>query len=399
MAVYKYKATGPGDSSVKGLVEAPNEAIAAEILKEKNLKIVSITEKSGNFDLALLISRVSAKDLVIFSRQFSVLVGSSVSIVQSLKMLANQIENPKFKMIIGEVSADVDGGVRLSDALQKHSDVFSEFFVNVIRSGESSGKLEDVLNYLADELEKDYDMTSKIKGAMIYPAFVFTAMMAVGAVMMIVVVPKLTGIMEETGMELPMATKAIIAISDFLTAYWPMLIVAVIGSFFGFKYVKKIPIGKKIFDIISLKLPIFGKLFRTIHVVRFSRSIQTLLVGGVHISKSLDITAKVVNNIIYKDLIMRTKTEVEDGNSMSTVFATSPYIPDMVSQMISIGEKTGKLDDILSSIAKFYGREIDSTVANLMTLMEPIIMVTMGLAVGVMVAAIIMPMYNMGSAM
>ena len=399
MQAFKYSATNQDNKTVSGLVEAESEEAAIDLLKDKHLNIVSLEKtKAGGFgNFSIVIGGVKAKELVAFSRQFSVLISANVALVQSLKLLTEQASNVKLKMAISEIADDIDEGARLSDALGKKPHIFSKFYVNVVRSGETSGKLDEVLNYLADELEKDYDMTSKIKGAMIYPAFVFCGLTAVGVIMMVFVVPKLTAVLIETGAELPMATKILVAVSDFLAGFWWLVLIVLIGLIVGFKIVKKIPAFKKVIDRILLHLPIFGRLFRLIYLVRFTRSLHTLLVGGVNISKGLLIVSEVVENQVYKDLILATKKEIEDGNSISTVFSNSKEIPNMVSQMMSIGEKTGKLDVILERITDFYGREINNMVANLMTLMEPIIMVVMGIGVGLMVAAIILPMYQMSS--
>jgi len=399
MAVYKYKALNKDKKTVSGLVEAASEDLAIDTLKDKELVIISLKEEAikGGEKALFFLGRIKAKDLVIFSRQFSVLVSANVALVESLRLLAEQTKNPKFRTIVSEIADEVDGGARLSDSLAKRPKVFSNFYINVVKSGESSGKLDEVLDYLADELEKDFDMTSKIKGAMIYPAFILAGLSVVGVVMMVFVVPKLTKIIAETGAELPMATKVLIATSGFLSNCWWLLLILLAGSVVGIKFFVKLPVGKKIIDTTLLHLPIFGKLFQRIYLVRFTRSLQTLIVGGVNISKGLDITSEVVNNYVYKNLITETKKEVEDGNSISTVFVNSKEMPNMVSQMMSIGEKTGRLDVILSRITDFYSREINNIVANLMTLMEPIIMVILGVAVGFMVAAIIMPMYNMAS--
>ncbi len=399
MAVYKYKALNKDKKIISGLVEAASEDLAIDTLKDKELVIISLKEeaiKSGKKSL-FVFGRIKAKDLVIFSRQFSVLVSANVALVESLRLLAEQTKNPKLRTVVSEIADEVDGGAKLSDSLAKRPKIFSNFYINVVKSGESSGKLDEVLNYLADELEKDFDMTSKIKGAMIYPVFVLSGLGVVGVVMMVSVVPKLTNVMEETGGELPMATKVLIATSGFLSNYWWLLLVLLVGLAISIRFFVKMPVGKKIIDTSLLHLPIFGKLFQRIYLVRFTRSLQTLIIGGVNISKGLEITSEVVNNYVYKNLITETKKEVEDGNSISTVFVNSKEIPNMVSQMMSIGEKTGRLDVILSRITDFYSREINNIVANLMTLMEPIIMVILGVAVGFMVAAIIMPMYNMAS--
>jgi type IV pilus assembly protein PilC len=215
--------------------------------------------------------------------------------------------------------------------------------------------------------------------------------------MMVFVVPKLTAVLLESGGELPIATRILIGTSDFLSNYWWLFLVIIGGAVFGIKMFTRTDVGKLTVDTIKLRLPIFGKLFQRIYLVRFTRSMHTLIIGGVNITKSLKITGDVVSNKVYKDLIDKTVKEVEEGNSISNIFSQSKQIPRMVSQMMSIGEKTGKLDVILKRITEFYGREINNIVTNLMTLMEPIIMVIMGLAVGVMVAAIILPMYNMAS--
>lgn len=397
MPIFKYKATNKEQKEVEGLIEANNDSVAAEILVDRGLSVVSIHEgEAGSTHRGLtFLNRVKIKDLVIFSRQFSVMISANVAIVQSLKILIDQTQNMKLKMIVSQIADDVNSGSRLSDALAKEPNVFSNFYISVIRSGETSGRLDEALVYLADEMEKDYDMTSKIRGSMIYPAFVLTGLLVVGGVMMVFVVPKLTNVLTESGMELPLTTKILIGISAFLANYWWILLISLFIIFFGLKYYIKTPQGKLIFDTIILRLPIFGKLFQRIYLVRFARSMNTLIVGGVSITESLRIAADIASNEIYKKLILETVKEVEDGNSISSVFMNSKQIPQMVSQMLSIGEKTGKLDVILDRITNFYTREINNIVANLMTLMEPIIMVVMGLAVGVMVSAVIMPMYNM----
>lgn len=397
MLLFKYKAMNSEGKLIVGLVEAVSEGEAVGLLEEKGIKIVSLVKKEEDILNKMLMGfkSVKNKDIVTFARQFSILISANITLVKSLRILVDQLESPKFKMIISEVASEVDAGERLSDSLTKRPEVFSPFFINVIRSGETSGKLDEVLNYLADELEKDYDLTSKIKGAMIYPIFVFFALLAVGGIMMIFVVPKLTAMMRETGGELPMATQILIFISDFLVNYWYMVIIGMVSAFLALRTFYRSPVGKDLFDTLLLKSPVFGNLFNKIYIVRFARSLNTLLIGGVTISKGLKIVSEVVDNNVYKKLIQETVTEVEDGNSISSVFEKSEYIPKMVPQMIQIGEKTGKLDVILMRIVDFYSREINNIVANLMTLMEPVIMILMGVGVGIMVAAIIMPMYQM----
>lgn len=395
MASFKYKAIDPDKKVVTGVIDARSSTDAVSMLKDQQYIVVSIKENAGGINFNINLDRISSKDIVVFSRQFAVLVSANVALVQSLQVLSEQMQNARFKEIIGDIANEIDGGARLSDALGRRPKVFSSFYVNVVKSGETSGKLDEILNYLADELEKDYDMTAKIKGAMIYPAFVMTGMLGVGAVMMVFVVPKLTDVLEQTGTELPVATKILIAISGFLKDYWIFILAMIPALIIGVKFLMKLPSVKKMLDVVILHLPIFGKLFQKIYLVRFTRSLETLLIGGVNISKGLAITADVVTNSVYSNLIVQTKKRVEDGDSISAVFLESKEVPKMVSQMMGIGEKTGKLDVILGRVTDFYTREIDNMVANLMTLMEPIIMVVMGIGVGIMVAAIILPMYNM----
>ncbi|KKQ60324.1 MAG: Tfp pilus biogenesis protein PilC [Parcubacteria group bacterium GW2011_GWE2_38_18] len=398
MAVFKYKALDSENKAIKGLVEAANEEAAVEVLREKNFSVLFVKEESeSSVKSPTILDRIKPKDIVIFSRQFSVLISANVAMVQSLKVLVEQTENIKLKLIVSELSDEVDSGTKLSDALAKYPKVFSNFYISVVRSGETSGKLEEVLGYLADEMEKDYDMMSKIRGAMIYPIFVLSGLVIVGGAMMVFVVPQLTAILIETGGQLPFATRVLIAVSDFLQNLWWLLILMMIALFVAVRYYKSTAIGERRLDYLKLRMPIFGKLFQKIYLVRFTRSMHTLIVGGVTITKGLKIASEVVSNQVYKELIEETVKQVEDGNSISMVFSDSKEIPKMVSQMMSIGEKTGKLDIILRRITDFYGREINNTVANLMTLMEPIIMVVMGVAVGIMVAAIILPMYNMAA--
>lgn len=395
MPSFKYKALNQERKLVTGVIDARTKDEATEILQEKGLTVASLSDGSAGSGFNISLDRISAKEIVVFSRQFAVLISANVSLVQSLYVLSEQMENMKFKAIVADVAGEIDGGARLSDSLARYPKVFSSFYVNVVKSGETSGKLDEILNYLADELEKDYDMNSKIKGAMMYPAFVLSGMCIVGVVMIIFVVPKMTEVLEQSGQELPMATKILIATSDFLAAYWALLLAAIPVGFFSIRAMMAMPTARRMMDIGILYLPIFGKLFQRIYLVRFTRSMETLLVGGVNISKGLTITADVVTNSVYRDLILKTKKRVEDGESISGAFAESKEVPKMVSQMLGIGEKTGKLDVILARITEFYTREIDNIVANLMTLMEPIIMVIMGIAVGIMVAAVMMPMYNM----
>jgi type II secretory pathway component PulF len=343
------------------------------------------------------INRIPPKDLVVFSRQLSVMISAEVPIVQALKVLIRQTVNKNLQRVVANIAADVEGGTKLSIALSRYPAVFDNFFVNIVRSGETTGKLDEVLDYLATQQERDYDLVSKIKGAMIYPVFILFGLVTVGVIMMIFVIPKLTSILKETGAALPLSTQILIVTSDFMKNYWWLLLILLVGIVVGIRYLISFPVGRRFWDALKLRLPIFGQLFRRIYMVRFTRGLTTLLTGGVEIVAALKIAGDIVGNAVYKDLILQTVKEVEDGNPITTVFARSKEIPVMVSQMLGIGEQTGKIDVILSRLTDFYSREIENMVRNLTTIMEPLIMLLMGVAVGIMVSAIILPMYNLAT--
>ena len=397
MPFYDFQAKDQQGRTVNGAVEAPSEAAALDTLTEKGYTPFSleVRGKSGTFESSIgLFNKVKTKDLVIFSRQLSVMVSATVPLVQSLRILLKQTENERLKIVISELADEVEGGAKLSSSLARYPDVYSAFYVNMVRAGETSGRLDETLNYLADEAEKNYDLTSKIKGAMTYPAFIVVGLGVVGFVMMTFVVPKLTAILAESGAKLPFSTRLLIATSGFFQHYlWLILIflaLAVVGLRFAIRTTK----GRYLWHSLELRLPVFGRLFQRIYLVRFTRSLSSLLMGGVPLTRGLEVVAGVVGNVVYQDIIKRTIHEVEEGNSISTVFMQSSVMPAMVTQMMVVGEKTGRLEEILTRLADFYGREVENMVRGLVTLIEPLIMVVLGLAVGVMVSAIILPIYQ-----
>jgi len=401
MPYYSYKAKDETNETITGVVQAASQDVAADILADQGLTILSLAqEERGFFEKSLkFLNRVKVKDLVIFSRQLSVIVSATIPLVQGLRILVNQTESPALKAVISEVADDVEGGAKLSAALSRHPEAFNNFFVNIIRSGETSGKLDEVLNYLADQQEKDYDLSAKIRGAMIYPAFIVTGLVIVGALMMVVVIPELTAVLTESGVELPTSTKILITTSNFLSSYWWGVLIILMAAVTALKIVIRTKQGRYYWDGFKLRLPVFGQLSQKIILVRFARSLHTLTTGGVALTKSLDIVSSVVGNDIYRRLIKETALEVEDGNPIATVFLRNKQVPAMVSQMLNLGEKTGRLDDILEKLASFYSREVDNMVTNLVSLLEPLVMVLMGIAVGILVSAIILPMYNLAAAL
>jgi type IV pilus assembly protein PilC len=399
MAIFRYKAKNAKGRTKSGLDVAMSEADLSQRLRRQNLDVISIAAADNSLEakLNLLLNKPKGKDLAVFSRQFAVMISANVPIVESLVILIEQTSNFKLKQAVAEVAFEVTAGSLLSDSLGKHPRIFDNFFINMVKSGEASGKLDEVLEYLADQTERSYDTASKVKGAMIYPVFVLIAMVVVGIVLMVKILPSLTGMLQESGMDLPVTTKIIIATSDFLVNYLWLVIVLVIGLVFLVRLYLKTDKGRRNWDSLTLRIPIFGKLVNYVVLTRFTRSLSTLLKGGVTITKSLEVVSGVVSNKVYEDILLRTLQSIKDGNPLSTVMNTESIVPKMVPQMISVGERTGKIDVVLDSITGFYTRESEKMLANLSSLMEPLIMVIMGIGVGIMVAAVIMPMYSMAT--
>lgn len=399
MPIFKYQAEDANGKIKRGQVVGLTEAEAFSRLRKQDLNPTEVIDVTDTFEsrIALFINPIKTKDLVIFARQFSVMISASVTVTEALLILVDQTTNLSLKNMISEIAFEVDSGSFLSDAFAKRPKIFSDFFVNIVRSGESSGKLDEVLNYLADEMEKSYDMTAKIKGAMIYPVFILTALVGVAFVLMIYVIPNLTSMLTESGAELPFATRVVIGASNFMSDYIILILLFIAGLVFLIRLYLKTYGGRRNIDIVKLKMPIFGKLFQYIYLMRFTRSLATLLKGGVTITRSLEITAEVVGNMIYRELILETLEAINDGDSLASIMKNSNYVPKMVPQMIAVGEKTGKIDTVLDRVTEFYARESSNMLDNLSKLMEPLIMVIMGIGVGIMVAAVILPMYNMAS--
>ena len=399
---FKYQAKNEKGEMQSGTIEASSEAVAIGILQSHRLVVVSITsmmEISALFRNVKFLQKIPAKDLVVFSRQLATLIEAKITLLEALKTLHKQTSNGFFKEKIFEIANDVEGGRSLSFSLAKHPKIFSEFYVNLIKAGEVSGNLQESLIYLAEHVEKQYDLENKIKGAMYYPAFILMAFFVVGIIVMVYVVPQLTAIIEETGQELPITTKILIASSHLLKYYGWILLVLGVTMGIGIKRYIDTPEGKMNWDRMKLKLPVMGKLFREIALVRFSENLSTLIKGGVPIVRSLQITGSVIGNEVFKKLIFETAEKVKSGISIAKVLEESPEIPLIVVQMISIGERSGKLDSILDNIARFYTREVNNVVDNLSTLIEPVLIVIMGIGVGIMVSAILLPIYNIAGGM
>ncbi|HEX5429490.1 MAG TPA: type II secretion system F family protein [Patescibacteria group bacterium] len=397
---YTYQARDEKGNLRTGTVEAASEAAAFDSLKNHGFIVISLgaSQKSGFLDKFNFLNRVSPKDIVLFSRQLSTLINASVPIVQSLQILQYQVSSVNLRKIIIEITQKVESGDSLSSALGQYPHVFSALYVNLVRSAELSGTLDSAFNYLANQLEKDYDMRGKIIGSLTYPAFIVCALFVVGFLMFIYVLPPLVGVLQESDVALPFTTKILISTTHFVQNFWWLIIFIIFGGGLGLRYYSQTFGGKYAMDYIKVKTPFIGGIFQKIYMARFSRNLATLVAGGIPIVKALESVADIIGNQVYHDIIMDAAQQVRNGKSIAMALVDRPEFPPIISQMTQIGESTGKLQDILDKLAGFYEKEVNTVLSTLTTLLEPVIMVLLGLAVAVMVAGILLPIYNLAGA-
>ncbi len=400
--LYKYEATTTEGEAKTGVIDAANRDIAIAALQRRNLIIIAVaeTQEGGFFSKPLSIfKRIKPRDIVILSRQLSTLFEAKVPVLTSLKLLAGETENPALREKMGELLDDIQGGSSISEAMSKQPDVFSKFFVNMVRSGEESGKLDEVFSYLASYLERNYELASKARGALIYPIFVLVAFVGVMILMLTVVIPKLSAILEETGQELPIYTKAIIAASNFLLDYGIFVLIALIIGAISAWYYLRTSQGKANFSRFQLSIPYVGVLYRKLFLGRILDNFDTLLSSGVSVIRTLELTADVVDSEVFRQILTESIEAVKGGSSISNSLSRYEDIPGLVVQMIRVGEETGKLAFVLKTLARFYKREVDTAIETLMSLIEPALIIVLGLGVGLLVAGILGPIYNITAGM
>ena len=358
------------------------------------------SEKSEKKPLVLpFFNRISAKDLVFFSRELAILLDASVPIAGSLRVLNKQMSNPRFKQIIKKVSSDIEGGLPLSQALSAYPNVFNTLFISLIKTGEVSGTLDKSLTYVADQLEKDYNLRRKVKGALTYPIFVITAMVGVLALLFTFVMPKMLQMITDTQAKLPITTRGLIVVTNVVSGYWWVFLVVLAAIFIVFKYATSKPLGRLWWDGVKMRLPMFGKILQKVYLERFARNFAILVKGGVPIVTSLRITADAIGNTAYRKVLLTVADNVENGQALGAALSDYPnFIPELVSQMVEIGEQTSTIDDILMKVAAFYEREAEQTVGTLTQLLEPVIMLVLGGVVAVIVSGILLPIYNLVAA-
>ncbi len=385
-----------------GSVEAVNREAALNILTGHQLFILtleSLERRRFADTLFGFFNRVRLVDLVVFTRQFATLLEAKIPLSDALKTLARQTRNVILKEAVGELSADIDAGLTLSQALEKHGKIFSEFFVNMVRSAEVTGRMEEVMTFLADYLEKEAVLLSKVRNALIYPVIVVALFIIVAGLMLTTVIPQVKPIFEEAGVQLPFFTKILLLSGDFLLNWWWALIMGVAVLFFLVLDYLETEEGKAVFDQFRVEVPVIGNLFRKLYVARFAEALSVLLKGGVPVAQAIEIAGHTIGNYVYQDLLHEAAEGVRRGELLSQIFEKSQvYFPPLVAQMIAIGETTGRLDDMLSRISRFYSREVDNIVGNLVELIQPALMVSIGVLVGLLFASILLPLYDLAQA-
>ncbi len=396
---FLYKARNPEGQIKTGTVVAGDQSRAERLLADNNLVIISLEKQEDNtFEKYNPFGKkVSNKDLVLFSRQLSTLISARVPILQSLRILEDQISHKYLLSIIRDLISSIENGESLSLALSKHPNVFGDVYVSLVRSGEVTGSLDKSFSYLADQLEKDYELRSKVKSAMTYPMFVVGALFTVGVLMFKFVLPKLTAVLEEQGGQLPLVSQYLIGFTKFFDKFWWLVILIIGGVVLGIRFYVSTRSGRSNWDRLKINLPVVGDIFKKIYLARFSRNLSTLVMGGIPIIKAMQIIADLINNVIYKEIVLEGVSKISNGKSVSESLMGHPEFPNIVIQMVRVGEQTAELDSILAKMATFYEKEVDTKVSTLTTLLEPIIMIVLGLGVGVLVAGILLPIYNLAS--
>ncbi len=400
--LFKYQAVDQSGAKQDGSIDAVSRDVAISSLQRRGLVVSSVEEGEGKKDLfsanITLFENVSNRDVVLLSREISTLFEAQVSALRIFRMLATEAEKPLMQRTLTEVGDDIQSGISMSKALAKHPKVFSEFYVSMVRAAEESGRLDETFVYLADYLDRNYEVMNKAKNALIYPAFVVATFAIVMILMMTFVIPRISSILTSAGQDIPIYTKIVIAISFFFVNYGVfLLILLVVGGVFLFNYLKT-PSGKQIAASFELAIPYVGDLNKKLYLSRIADNLATMLDSGVSVLQALEVTANVVGNAVYADILTDAVTSVKGGGTISGAFEGKKEIPGILVAMLKVGEETGEVGRILKTLAKFYQREVSTAVDTLVGLIEPIMIVVLGLGVGVLLASVLIPIYNMAAA-
>jgi type IV pilus assembly protein PilC len=396
MPDYKYQGTSRSGSNVSGVMTAANKSELATLLKRQQITATKMTEKGKEFNVPTFGGGVNSKELAIFTRQFSVMIDAGLPLVQCLEILASQQENKTFQKVLVSTRGQVEGGATLSAAMRSSPKVFDALYVNMVEAGETGGILDTILQRLSSYIEKNVKLQRAVKSALVYPVGVLTVAGGVITLLLWKVVPIFATLFAGLGVDLPLPTKIVIAMSNLVGSIFGLLIlVALAGAIFGLKIWYGTPQGRFVLDTIVLKLPVLGILMRKIAVARFTRTLGTLISSGVPILEGLDITAKTAGNAVVERALQQVRRSLEEGKSLTEPLKDSEVFPGMVTQMIAVGEQTGAMDAMLQKIADFYEEEVDAAVKDLLTALEPVMIVFLGVVVGGVVISMYLPLFSL----
>ncbi len=397
MLKFDYEAKDPQTGKrIKATVQAESERAAAKVLMEQGFIPINITEQSqGRGLISRLTNRITTKDKVVFTRQLSTLINSGLPLTQSLHTVVDQTQNKRLQSIAQDILTSVEAGNSLADAFGKHPEVFNQVYLSLIAAGETSGTLDKAMERIATQQEKDAEMISKIRGAMVYPLIVLVVIVGVLAFMLFTVVPQVEQLYEDLRQELPFITAVMVAVANFVINFWWVILIIVIAAVYFAKRYLDTEDGQKVKDNLKLNVPIFGELFRKLYMARFMRTGQTLLATGVPMLDTLRICSQAVNNAVVGQVILRAADKVKGGKALSDSLKNEDYILSLVPQMLRIGEQSGQIDEMMGKTATIYESELDNTIKSISTAIEPVLMVILAIVAGTMVAAILLPIYGL----
>ena len=402
--LFEYKATDNYNVNREGTVEAPSVDAAIAAVQKRGYTLLSIDEAGsgsgimGALDMEFtFLQRVSNKDIVILSRQIATLFQAQVSPLRIFRLLSAEAENPLLQTTLNQVVEDLQAGSSISRALAAHPKIFSSFYINLVKAGEESGSLEKSFDYLADYLDRQYETIAKAKNALVYPAFVIGVFILVMVLMLTLVIPNIANILTDAGQELPIYTKIVIGISDILVNYIGLILIVLAAAVIGLWKFLQTDVGQRSKDEFIISIPYIGDLQKKLLLTRICDNMATMLGSGISIVQALEVTADVVDNLVYQEIILASLSEVKGGRSFADSISEYPEIPGVLAQMAKVGEETGSLADILTTLANFYRREVNNAVDTLIGLIEPAMIVVLGLGVGVLLASVLMPIYNLSS--
>jgi type IV pilus assembly protein PilC len=403
MPVYEYTARDSTGRVLAGAIEAESDATVTQKLREMGFFITNLHRKTEPVGVGEYFARfrgIGLKDLAIFSRQFATMVNAGLSLVRTLSILEEQTQQKQLKAVIAAIREDIEGGGTLSNALSKHPQAFSNLYVNMVKAGEAGGVLDEVLIRLAAFLEKELALRQKIKSATTYPVLLATAAVAALLFMTVVIIPQFATFFKELGSnaELPLPTQIAMGVSNLIRRYWWALIVVLVGLIYLLRLYVRTPGGRANYDRVKLRLPILGPVNKKIVIARFSRTFGTLVASGVPIMQALEVVGKAIDNVVVAQAVEAVRTSIREGESIAIPLAASGMFPPMVVQMVKVGEETGSLETMLTKVADFYDTEIENTVASLTSILEPVLIVGMGVVIGAMLISLYLPIFNLALA-